>query len=72
MKIETVFDVGDRVWFEPLIEEIPVCGVIEGLRIKVDRRFKVECLYCLHYNGVSYEYSKDAIFPTKEELLKSL
>lgn len=70
MKIETKFDIGQKVWFQTL-----------GINYKAEiMEINVHCLLCgdvlIHYklarSGYYYERDEDELFPTKEELLKSL
>lgn len=72
MKIETKYNIGDEVWSIP--NGKPVKFTIERIYVKV---------YKHGYINISYEYYDDnegrmyrlpeyMVFPTKEELLKSL
>lgn len=67
MTIETKYNIGDEVWykgFEELFQD-----KISNIHINID---------CLHYTYMYYEFFDGTIkeecqlFPTKEELLKSL
>ena len=62
MKIETKYDIGQEVWVMSMNR--PYCAKITGIRIDI---------HGLFYN-IEYILSKreEDIFPTKEELLKSL
>ena len=62
MKIETKYDIGQEVWVMSMNK--PHCTTIISIRIGKD-----ELLYSLKYFLIKKE---EEIFPTKEELLKSL
>lgn len=68
MKIETKYNVGDEVWF--LFDGKPLNGKI--FRI-TEYAIKVKVIF---KDGKKYLFSRDIkdfkLFPTKEELLKSL
>ena len=68
MKIETKYNIGDEVWF--IFDGKPLNGKIVKISeytIKIEVRFK---------DGKDYLFSREIkgfeLFPTKEELLKSL
>ena len=68
MKIETKYNIGDDVWF--IFDGKPLNGKIVKISeytIKIEVRFK---------DGKDYLFSREIkgfeLFPTKEELLKSL
>ena len=68
MKIETKYNIGDEVWF--LFDGKPLNGKIASINeyvIKVKVTFK---------DGKKYLFGRDIkdfkLFPTKEELLKTL
>lgn len=68
MKIETKYNIGDEVWF--IFDGKPLNGKIVKISeytIKIKVRFK---------DGKDYLFSREIkgfeLFPTKEELLKSL
>lgn len=70
MKIKTKYNIGDEVWFQTL-------GI--NYRAKI-MEINVHCLLCgavlIHYKlerkGYYYDRDEDELFPTKEELIKSL
>ena len=70
MTIETKYNIGDEVWLRTL--GIKYKAKITHIHIDIfpDRKHIVH--YNLHRNGYSYERHEDELFPTKEELLKSL
>ena len=70
MKIETKYNVGDKVWFGSLgfsksatISEVTIHVMIDG-DIRIEYHIEKHC-YC-------WQRNEHEIFPTKEELLKSL
>lgn len=68
MKIETKYNIGDEVWF--MFDGKPLSGKIARISehtIKIEVRFKdgKDYLFCREIKGFN-------LFPTKEELLKSL
>lgn len=71
MKIETKYDVRDRVWFMPMFGDTPVCGVVETIEIKIDGPY-CKGVYSVSHNNVCYKLTSNELFPTKEDLLKSL
>lgn len=70
MTIETKYNIGDKVWFQTL----GINYKAEIIRISIDVFLdkKTAIHYNLHRKGYSYERNEDELFPTKEELLKSL
>jgi hypothetical protein len=71
MKIETKYNIGDKVWVYVLDEPYEV--VIQGIEYTNYKTSK----HILYY-VTDYEYDfcnklcEDSLYPTKEELLKSL
>ena len=70
MTIETKYNIGDKVWFGSLgfsksatISEIKIYVMIDGY-IRIE--------YHIEKNGYCWQRNEHEIFPTKEELLKSL
>lgn len=70
MKIEIKYNIGDKVWFQTLginykakVMEINIAILIDG---------SVITEYKLERSGYAYQRNEDELFPTKEELLKSL
>ena len=71
MKIETKYDIGQGVWFN--VNSHTVKGVVS----EINARFihdKLTVVYGIDYsNYIGYsQVEEDNLFPTKEELLKSL
>lgn len=71
MTIETKYNVGDEVWF--MDDNKPTKGIVVKLDIDVSRKgdwyiehYKVEAKGFIHFKV------GQSLFPTKEELLKSL
>lgn len=71
MKIETKYNIGDEVW-ATLFDEPTKC-TIGFIEIAITRTERAEWYYVVP-DGSEYGYnaSIDEVFPTKEELLKSL
>jgi hypothetical protein len=71
MKIETKYNIGDEVWFASRLHYIK--GVISDIIINAYNN-KTMIVYGVEYkNYVGYSQKEESeLFPTKEELLKSL
>lgn len=69
MTIETKFNVGDEVWFRTL--KFNVKARVIGVTINL-REDGVIMEYGLERKGYYYQKREIDLFPTKEELLKSL
>ena len=67
MTIETKYDIGQEVWYKGFEE--PFQDEISNIRIDVDCLGEIHIEYEL-WNDVTKEECQ--LFPTKEELLKSL
>ena len=67
MTIETKYNIGDEVWYKGFEE--PFHDGISNIRIDVDCLGEIHIEYEL-WNDVTKEECQ--LFPTKEELLKSL
>lgn len=71
MTIETKYNIGDEVWF--MDRNKPIKGIAIKLDIDIARKGD---WYIEHYkveaNGFQYCKVGQNLFPTKEELLKSL
>lgn len=69
MTIETKYNIGDEVWFRTLKfnKKAKVIGVTINLR-----EDGVIIEYGLERKGYYYQRRESDLFPTKEELLKSL
>lgn len=71
MIIETKYNVWDEVWVA--VQGAPTKGKVRGVNVRIGRMG--DKLYGrISYDVLSYElpYVEEAVFPTKEELLKSL
>jgi hypothetical protein len=69
MRIETKYNVGDEVWFRTL--KFNVKARVIGVTINL-REDGVIMEYGLERKGYYYQKREIDLFPTKEELLKSL
>lgn len=69
MIIETKYNVGDEVWFRTL--KFNVKAKVIGVTINL-REDGVIMEYGLERKGYYYQKREIDLFPTKEELLKSL
>lgn len=70
MTIETKYNVGDEVWFKTL--GITYKAKVMEVRMRVFNDNDIIINYSLERNGYYYERNEDELYPTKEELLKSL
>lgn len=72
MKIETKYDIGDKVWVEWLT--IPTKMVVESIEFKKDEYTEYIWYFVVNPNDRQecYDANECELFPTKEELLKSL
>ena len=70
MKIETKYDIGQEVWFRSL--EYNKRATIYGIAAIIFSDNDLSIRYDLSRHGNFYEKSEHELFPTKEELLKSL
>ena len=66
MTIETKYNIGDEVWF--MFNHKPTQGKILGLTV-YSPTYYFYIVSILYTSGTIYE---ESLFPTKEELLKSL
>jgi radical SAM superfamily enzyme YgiQ (UPF0313 family) len=71
MTIETKYNIGDEVWV--VSDGAPTQGKVKWIDIHVGRLGE-EQITEVRYQVLSYEtpYSEGLVFPTKEELIKSL
>lgn len=71
MTIETKYNLGDMVWLHLLGEPTEV--MVIGLKYTISRTL-IGCRYILKHNDYSFDLEafESDLFPTKEELLKSL
>ena len=71
MTIETKFNIGDEVWF--MKENKPTKKVVDFIEIiTASTTSKSFIQYGLKMEGVVERVTEKYLFPTKEELLKSL
>lgn len=71
MTIETKYNVGDEVWV--MCDSKPTKGKAKWIDIHIGRLGEEQIIE-IRYQVLSYDtpYSEGLVFPTKEELLKSL
>lgn len=69
MTINTKYNIGDEVWFSE--EGDAICEKILGIEINVYKG-KLFIEYLFANDSYQYGLNEVALFPTKEELLKSL
>ena len=68
MTIETKYNIGDEVWFHT--SSGPICGAIESITVT---KYGIICnLSSEELVDITWYWLLDKLFPTKEELLKSL
>ena len=70
MTIDTKYNIGDEVWFQTL--GINYNATVRKIVIHIFIDGDVIINYKLDRAGYVYERDEDELFPTKEELLKSL
>ena len=70
MTIETKYNIGDEVWFNSLGHHIK--GKVDEINISVLIDGSVQIIYSIDKSGYFFERPDYDLFPTKEELLKSL
>lgn len=66
MKIETKHNIGDEVWF--MHKGKPICKKVTSLTVYTHNKLVIEYFFEIPFIFVREEN----VFPTKEELLKSL
>lgn len=69
MKIETKYNVGDEVWATNFGHQLR--GLVSEINISVSR-VGVMFIYMVCFGGRPIAVTESDLFPTKEELLKSL
>lgn len=69
MTIETKFNIGDEVWMH--LGNECICGKIIELRIYVSKR-RTQEIYEVFADDETVSMLGEGLFPSKEELLKSL
>lgn len=70
MKIETKYNIGDEVWV--YLDEQCMKGSIIHFRIYIDKIGNIDIWYNVMFGYDDVCLSEKSLFPTKEELLKSL
>ena len=70
MTIETKYNIGDEVWFQD--EKQPVNNEILGIEIETYKHKQLIKYLFVHDGWFLFTVCEDDLFPTKEELLKSL
>lgn len=70
MTIETKYNIGDEVWINSLGHHIK--GNVDEINISVLIDGSVHIIYSIDKSGYFFERHGEELFPTKEELLKSL
>lgn len=70
MTIETKYNIGDEVWL--MVLGTPEKVVIKTMTIWVFGDGDVELKYAVEKSGFWHQRYESQLFPTKEELLKSL
>ena len=70
MTIETKYNIGDEVWF--LSYNSPRKARICGMSIYVQNSGEIVLIYSLTEKNLYWHKNEQDLFPTKEELLKSL
>jgi hypothetical protein len=71
MKIETKYNIGDEVWAKTLTNGVQKWKIQE-ITIEITENGKYRELYKIETDGFYYIAYLCELFPTKEELLKSL
>lgn len=73
MTVETRFDIGDKVHFISPYTDMPVYKYVHEIRVRYYGLNLPRVYYYLVAGfGIDLEMAEDKLFPTKEELLKSL
>ena len=70
MTIETKYNIGQEVWFQTL--GINYIAKVMEIRMRIFSDNDIIINYSLERSGYYNERNEDDLFPTKEELLKSL
>lgn len=70
MTIEIKYNIGDVVWFHTL--GINYKAKVTEVRTRIFADNDVIINYAIERRGYYYERNEDELFPSKEELLKSL
>ena len=70
MTIETKYNIGDEVWF--LSYHYPRKARIYGMSLYVSNSGEITLIYSITEKDVYWHKREKDLFPTKEELLKSL
>lgn len=72
MTIETNYNIGDEVWFDCMGNHIKAEINEINITVEFDNSVVVQYLIGIDNEKYYWERNEDDIFPTKEELLKSL
>lgn len=72
MTIETKYNIGDKVWVEFFME--PIRMIVESIEFRKDKNTENICYFVVNINDRRdcCDANESDLFPTKEELLKSL
>lgn len=72
MTIETKYNIGDEVWVEFFMK--PTRMVVESIEFRKDENTESIWYFVVNINDrrECYDANESELFPTKEELLKSL
>ena len=72
MTIETKYNIGDEVWV--IMNNRVECVKIQSVKLEVYTDYKVYKVevYPVYYDFCGGRYYETQLFPTKEELIKSL
>lgn len=74
MTIETKFDIGQEVWVKPT--NYIAKGIIHAIDVSARMEYGIITRKCVSYDvridNCLFTFYEHGIFPTKEELLKSL
>lgn len=70
MKIETKYDIGQWVYF--MLENKVAMGEITRIELRIEKEKGVDTKYIVEYCHTPYTHYEYHLYPTKEELLKSL
>ena len=72
MTIETKYNIGDEVWFDCMGNHIKAEINEINIIVEFDNSVVVQYLICIDNEKYYWERNEDDVYPTKEELLKSL
>lgn len=73
MTIETKYNIGDEVYFNSPNADLPVLKYVHEIRVRYYGLNAPRVYYYLVAGmGIDLEIAEEKLYPTKEELLKSL